>query len=76
MNDQDDARAMALEMVQALALLRAGHTLYSDILDAVKETVEADGEANIPVLVQRLNEALTTYAPRDAETQSLLARYS
>ncbi len=75
MSNHDDARAMAMEMAQALALLRAGHTLYSDILSAVKETVDSDGEADIPVLVQRLNEALTAYAPRGAETRTLLSKY-
>lgn len=71
----DDARAMAMEMAQALALLRAGHTLYADILSAVRETVGPDGDADIPILVQRLNEALTAYAPRDAETRRLLSKY-
>lgn len=75
MTTDDDARAMALEMARALNLVRAGHTLYSDILDAVRETVGPDGDADIPVLVMRLNEALTAYAPRDGEVRNLLARY-
>lgn len=75
MSDADNARAMALEMAQALALVRAGHTLYADLLAAVQETVRSDGEADIPVLVQRLNAAMTHYAPRDAEARNLLAKY-
>ncbi len=75
MTGDDDTRAMALEMAQALSLVRAGHTLYADILAAVKETVGRDGNADIPVLVKRLNEAITTYAPRDMAARSLLARY-
>ena len=59
MTGDDDTRAMALEMAQALSLVRAGHTLYADILAAVKETVGRDGNADIPVLVKRLNEAIT-----------------
>ena len=54
MTGDDDTRAMALEMAQALSLVRAGHTLYADILAAVKETVGRDGNADIPVLVKRL----------------------
>ena len=73
MSDADNARAMALEM--ALALVRAGHTLYADLVAAVQETVRPDGEADIPVLVQRLNAAMTHYAPRDAEARNLLAKY-
>ncbi len=75
MSDAGDARSMAIEMARALALLRAGHTLYADILGAVSETVGPDGNADIPVLVRRLNEALTAYAPRDAEIRTMLARY-
>jgi uncharacterized protein (UPF0297 family) len=75
MTGGDDAKTMAMEMARALALVRAGHTLYADILDAVKETVRTDGEADIPTLVQRLNAAITAYAPRDAEARNLLARY-
>lgn len=75
MSGDDNARNMALEMAQALSLLRAGHGLYTDILDALRVTVDARGDADIPVLVRRLNEALTAYAPRDAEIRRLLARY-
>ena len=75
MIDDDDARSMALEMARALSLVRAGNALYADILAAVKETVGPDGDADIPVLVKRLNEAITGYAPRDAEARSLLAKY-
>ena len=75
MSAEDDARAMAVEMAQALALVRAGHTLYTDLLAAVRETVRPDGNADIPVLVQRLNEAITAYAPRDTAARNLLARY-
>ena len=75
MSSEDDTRTMALEMAQALALVRAGHTLYTDLLAAVRETVESDGEADIPVLVKRLNEAITAYAPRDTAARSLLAKY-
>jgi hypothetical protein len=41
----------------------------------VRETVEPDGDADIPVLVQRLNEAIIAYAPRDTPARSLLAKY-
>lgn len=75
MSGADDTRAMAMEMAKALALVRAGHTLYADILDAVKDTVDNEGEADIPALVKRLNRALTAYAPRDAEARGLLAKY-
>lgn len=75
MTDNEDARAMAMELARALNLVRAGNTLYSDILDAVRETVGPEGDADIPALVKRLNEALTTYAARDAEARNLLARY-
>ena len=75
MTGANDTRAMAMEMAKALALLRAGHVLYADILDAVRETVSNKGEADIPTLVKRLNGALTTYAPRDAEARDMLAKY-
>lgn len=75
MTGEEDARAMALEMAQALSLVRAGHTLYTDLLAAVRETVGPEGEADIPVLVRRLNEAITAYAPRENAVRSLLARY-
>ena len=75
MSSEDDTRTMALEMAQALALVRAGHTLYTDLLAAVRETVASDGDADIPVLVKRLNEAITAYAPRDTAARSLLAKY-
>lgn len=34
---------MALEMAQALALVRAEHTPYMDVLSAARETVASDG---------------------------------
>ncbi len=75
MSGDDDARTMALEMAQALALVRAGRTLYTDLLAAVRETVGPDGDADIPVLVQRLNEAIMAYAPRDTAARRLLVKY-
>ena len=61
-----------MEMAQALALVRAGHTLYTDLLAAVRETVGPDGNADIP----RLNKAITAYAPRDTAARNLLAKYN
>ena len=76
MSVEDDARAMAMEMAQALALVGTGHTIYTDLLAAVRETVGPGGNADIPVLVQRLNEAITAYAPRDTAARNLLAKYN
>ena len=39
MSAEDDARAMAMEMAQALTLVRAGHTLYTDLPAAVRQTM-------------------------------------
>tara|TARA_Y100001934_G_scaffold225554_1_gene270349 strand:- start:278 stop:508 length:231 start_codon:yes stop_codon:yes gene_type:complete len=76
MSAEDDARAMAMEMAQALTLVRAGHTLYTDLPAAVRETMGPYVNADIPVLVQRLNEAITAYAPRDTAARNLLAKYN
>ena len=63
---------MAMDHARALQLLEASHGLYHEIVDTLRETVEDSGRIDAAQMAQRINQALTAFAPRDVEIQRLL----
>ncbi len=66
---------LAADLSEALRLLRASHDLYQEILNNLRDNVAPDGTADFDPLCQRLNAALTGFAPRDLEIRRLSARF-
>lgn len=63
---------MAMDHAHALQLLEASHGLYREIVDTLRETVEENGRIDAAQMAQRINQALTSFAPRDIEIQRML----
>ena len=75
MTDEETQRVirdLTMDRMRAVQLARAGHELYSEIMTAISETMNADGSGDVEGFSRRLNEALTKFAPRDFEIRRLL----
>ena len=68
----ENSLQLAMNHARALQLLEASHGLYREIVDTLRETVEDSGRIDAAQMAQRINQALTSYAPRDLEIQRLL----
>ena len=66
---QAAVRRLTVERANALRLAEAGETLFREILDTLRELIGPDGEGDHVALAQRLNAALTRYAPAAPEVR-------
>lgn len=74
MNNVKDGDPLAVDLADAVRLLRASDKLYQDILLILRETIADDGTPQIDAFASRLSNALTAFAPRDVEIRNLLSR--
>ena len=73
-NTPDGNLQLAMDHAHALRLLHASHELYQEIVGTLRDTVAENGRIDADQMAKRVNQALTSFAPRDHEIARLIEK--